>query len=54
SKPNDHFAAYNPEILAYWEPLTPIIEMPGEQFNGKFQKINTNNKICKFLGLNLW
>ncbi|KAF8234919.1 hypothetical protein L208DRAFT_1545387 [Tricholoma matsutake] len=41
-KPNHHYAMHNGALLKYWGPLASFSEFPGEQMNGKLQKMNTN------------
>ncbi|KAF8239983.1 hypothetical protein L208DRAFT_1235520, partial [Tricholoma matsutake] len=42
SKPNHHYTMHNGAHLKYWGPLASFSEFPGEEMNGKLQKMNTN------------
>lgn len=47
--PNHHYALHILEQIRRWGPLNQVAEYNGEQLIGVLQKINTNQKLCKFL-----
>ena len=47
TRPNHHYAMHNGDLLKFWGPLVKLGEFSYERHNGAFQKIKTNQHICK-------